>query len=55
MPSWFTATLTAKVHVENHFKHFDLSARREGNKAGENLLLVVGLGVTQKTHREIVL
>lgn len=55
MQSWFTATLSVEVHVENHFKHFDLSVRTEGNQAGENLPLVVGLGVTQKTHRETVL
>ena len=55
MPNWFTATLIAEVHVENHSKHFDLSARTEGNEAGENLLLVVGLDVTRKTHWELVL
>lgn len=55
MQSWFTATLSVEVHVENHFKHFDLSVRTEGNQAGENLPLVVGLGVTQKTHQETVL
>lgn len=53
MPSWFTATLTAEVHVENHFKHFDFSARTEENEAGENLLLAVGLDVTWKTHVEL--